>query len=61
MVGDNLDTDILFGNNSGIDTLLVMTGVASQEALVAREKEAGEAGAPKWVLQSLGDLLEVQK
>jgi 4-nitrophenyl phosphatase len=26
MVGDNLDTDILFGINSGIATLLVMTG-----------------------------------
>lgn len=26
MIGDNLETDILFGQNSGIETLLVMTG-----------------------------------
>lgn len=26
MVGDNLETDILFGQNSGIETLLTMTG-----------------------------------
>lgn len=26
MVGDNLETDIQFGQNSGIETLLVMTG-----------------------------------
>lgn len=27
MIGDNLETDILFGINSNIATLLVMTGV----------------------------------
>lgn len=27
MFGDNLDTDILFGKNSGIATALMLTGV----------------------------------
>jgi hypothetical protein len=31
MVGDNLETDILFGQNSGVSTMLVMTGEKAAE------------------------------
>jgi ribonucleotide monophosphatase NagD (HAD superfamily) len=33
MVGDRLDTDILFGQAAGFDTLLVMSGIATQQQL----------------------------
>lgn len=34
MIGDNYDTDILAGINSGLDTLLVHTGVTTKEQLL---------------------------
>jgi ribonucleotide monophosphatase NagD (HAD superfamily) len=32
MIGDNPETDIQFGENCGIDTILVTTGVTTKEA-----------------------------
>lgn len=49
MIGDNYDTDIMAGIRSGIDSLLVLTGVTSERAL--REK----AVQPTYVLPSLED------
>ncbi len=31
MIGDNMDTDIRFANNAGIDSLLVFTGITNEE------------------------------
>jgi len=39
MIGDRLDTDIVFGNSNGLDTLLVMTGVSKFEDLDKLETE----------------------
>lgn len=37
MIGDNLETDILFGINSNIATLLVMTG---KDCILSRTQRA---------------------
>jgi 4-nitrophenyl phosphatase len=34
MIGDNLDTDILFGINGKIDTLCVLTGNSTEEMVL---------------------------
>lgn len=35
MIGDNLETDILFGKKGGIDTLCTLTGVTSEELVLS--------------------------
>jgi len=37
MVGDRLDTDILFGTDNGLKSLLVLSGVTSEEKLLSQE------------------------
>ncbi len=55
MVGDRLDTDILFGNDGGLGaTVLVLTGVAKAGDVDALPP--GDKHAPTHVLPSLGDL-----
>ena len=51
MVGDKIDTDILFGQRGGLQTLLVMTGVTSREEL------DGSTIQPDFVLASVADLV----
>ena len=41
MVGDNLETDIMFGNKCGIDSLLVLSGVTSAEKAIRLHKGRG--------------------
>eukprot|EP00558_Chaetoceros_sp_UNC1202_P001638 CAMPEP_0197256184 /NCGR_PEP_ID=MMETSP1429-20130617/74554_1 /TAXON_ID=49237 /ORGANISM="Chaetoceros sp., Strain UNC1202" /LENGTH=355 /DNA_ID=CAMNT_0042719687 /DNA_START=36 /DNA_END=1103 /DNA_ORIENTATION=- len=37
MVGDRLDTDVLFGTDNGLKTVLVLSGVTSEEKLLSQE------------------------
>ena len=37
MVGDRLDTDVLFGTDNGLKTVLVLSGVTTEEKLLNQE------------------------
>jgi 4-nitrophenyl phosphatase len=66
MVGDRLDTDILFGKNGGIATLLVLTGEltcfedlqnSTLRVGVSTEEDINTKGiVPDYVTRSVGDL-----
>ncbi|KAG6548634.1 hypothetical protein Mapa_009788 [Marchantia paleacea] len=53
MVGDNLETDILFGKNGGCKTLLVLTGVTDLKTLQSPENSI----QPDYYTNQLSDLL----
>lgn len=55
MVGDRLDTDVLWGVEHGFSTCLVYTGVTTPEVLVSPTNHI----RPTYVLESLSDLLTV--
>ena len=42
MIGDRLNTDILFGGNNYIRTILVLTGCSSLEDVLAKERSQNE-------------------
>merc|ERR1712130_123888 len=51
MIGDRLDTDIQFGNNAGVKTLLVLSGVSSRTTVDE------SATKPTYILDSIADML----
>lgn len=56
MVGDRLDTDIMFGKNGGLATMLVLSGVTSREELLSEHN----AIRPDLFTSKLPDLLQLK-
>ncbi|CAG9461895.1 unnamed protein product [Pedinophyceae sp. YPF-701] len=56
MVGDRLDTDILFGKENGTGTMLVLSGVTSEEELLSPENQI----RPDAYTSKLPDLLTLK-
>ncbi|OAY84879.1 Phosphoglycolate phosphatase 1B, chloroplastic [Ananas comosus] len=56
MVGDRLDTDILFGQNGGCKTLLVLSGVTSLQMLQSPENPI----QPDFYTNKISDLLTLK-
>jgi 4-nitrophenyl phosphatase len=54
MVGDRINTDMVFGVQGGLGTLFVMTGVDSEESILAENALA----TPNYYIDKLGSLFE---
>lgn len=57
MIGDRLNTDMKFGRDGGLDTLLVLTGIETEEGVKAQAAQV----APTYYASKLGDLYELTK
>ena len=55
MIGDRLDTDIQFGINGGIATLLVLTGISTEKEILAE----GAPILPDYYVDSLSNFAEI--
>lgn len=53
MVGDRLDTDILFGQNNGLLSCLTLSGVTTEEKLMSPENSI----KPDFYVDSIADFL----
>lgn len=55
MIGDRMDTDIIAGLESGLDTILVLTGVTSRDRVDRFPYKPGR------VVDSIGDLIDLPR
>merc|ERR1719217_2068310 len=53
MVGDRLDTDVLFGNDNGLKSCLTLSGVTTEEKLLSKENKV----IPDFYVDSIADYL----
>ncbi|KAF8961413.1 HAD-like domain-containing protein [Flammula alnicola] len=58
MVGDRLNTDILFGQNGGLTTLLVFTGITTEDEIIGPNPSPI---VPDFFTQALGDFRIVER
>jgi len=58
MVGDGLSTDILFGKNGGLTTLLVLTGITTEEEISGPN---ASSIVPDFITQALGDFCALKE
>nr|4BX0_A Chain A, PYRIDOXAL PHOSPHATE PHOSPHATASE [Mus musculus] len=58
MVGDRLETDILFGHRCGMTTVLTLTGVSSLEEAQAYLTAGQRDLVPHYYVESIADLME---
>jgi len=60
MIGDNPGTDIALGNNAGIDTCLVLTGVVKTPEESIQYYENQPLNKPTQIMNSMGDEWSVE-
>ena len=59
MVGDNITTDMLFASNSGIKSLMVLSGVSTmRDVEECQADEAKHKMIPTYYCESLGALFQ---
>jgi phosphoglycolate phosphatase len=56
MCGDRLDTDIMFGQNGGLTTALVLSGVTTEADLLSDDNKVH----PDYYMDQLPDLLTIK-
>ncbi|XP_047136118.1 glycerol-3-phosphate phosphatase isoform X1 [Hydra vulgaris] len=61
MIGDRLNTDIVFGNDCGMQTLCVLTGVTSEKEIIELSSNSSSLNLlPTCYTDKLSDLLEME-